>query len=341
MQSQHKESSGDSNEKKPLQPNSGAATKEPLDNPMIEMKATDSSEEDEDDVDDAELKGDDDLEGNEDGDQSNFFKLRREKRLAMNRASARARRKRNKVLLSTLSTQVSDLTQKNRNLQEANEKLIDKVQQLEAALQQSQSVLGNLISQQDHLASAGLAGNSPLTGLHGENHELFRSLLNHPSSSMSGSMLGTPLTPATPSMPTSNLRELLLKAQMSQLLQNPSASHLEAAAAAAEMRMQLQSQSEMGGGGATGASPISRLLGRLSQHNAGPPQLPVLASTGGGGTGAGASLQSSLLGQASGAGNALDGLDMLGRRGQQQGLKRKAEDDAERVIADALRRTGR
>ncbi|KAL7566313.1 hypothetical protein ACA910_013637 [Epithemia clementina (nom. ined.)] len=65
---------------------------------------------DDDDSDDANLA--DDIKGDP-AEQTN--RLRREKRLAMNRESARARRKRKKILIETLEHQVAELTKSNQN----------------------------------------------------------------------------------------------------------------------------------------------------------------------------------------------------------------------------------
>lgn len=86
------------------------------------------------------------------------LKVRREKRLAMNRASARARRRRKKDLLDTLSTQVSDLTNQKQALQTANEGLKARVEQLEAALHQATNTITAIAS-----ASSGASGLSSTT----------------------------------------------------------------------------------------------------------------------------------------------------------------------------------
>lgn len=64
----------------------------------------------------------------------NFERLRREKRLRLNRESARARRNRNKTRMETLEREKEELISRNRRFVEANQALRAKVQQLEADL---------------------------------------------------------------------------------------------------------------------------------------------------------------------------------------------------------------
>ena len=75
-------------------------------------------------------------------------KMKRERRLAMNRTSARARRKRKKVLLDTLANQVTELTKQHQALELTNGTLRARVQQLEASLTQSQATIATLLQQQ-------------------------------------------------------------------------------------------------------------------------------------------------------------------------------------------------
>lgn len=77
---------------------------------------------------------------------SGTLKVRREKRLAMNRASARARRRRKKDLLDILSAQVTDLKNHNQTLQGANETMNARVEQLEAALNQAKTTITAITS---------------------------------------------------------------------------------------------------------------------------------------------------------------------------------------------------
>eukprot|EP00526_Cylindrotheca_closterium_P017269 CAMPEP_0113621954 /NCGR_PEP_ID=MMETSP0017_2-20120614/11236_1 /TAXON_ID=2856 /ORGANISM="Cylindrotheca closterium" /LENGTH=311 /DNA_ID=CAMNT_0000531745 /DNA_START=79 /DNA_END=1014 /DNA_ORIENTATION=+ /assembly_acc=CAM_ASM_000147 len=76
----------------------------------------------------------------------NVLKNRREKRLAMNRASARARRRRKKDLLSTLAAQVQELKNQNQILQTKHETATARVEQLESALTQAQATITALSS---------------------------------------------------------------------------------------------------------------------------------------------------------------------------------------------------
>jgi hypothetical protein len=78
-------------------------------------------------------------------------RLRREKRLAMNRESARARRKRKKVLLETLEQQVSDLTKQNQRYRITNETLTLQVAQLENDLALAKSTIAVLSNQSSNL----------------------------------------------------------------------------------------------------------------------------------------------------------------------------------------------
>lgn len=75
------------------------------------------------------------------GSPSRVGTARREKRLAMNRASAKARRKRKKVMLDTLSAQVNDLQTVNQALTSTNESLQTRVRQLETALVQANATI--------------------------------------------------------------------------------------------------------------------------------------------------------------------------------------------------------
>lgn len=74
-------------------------------------------------------------------------RLRRQKRLAMNRESARARRKRKKALIETLEEHVNELTKRNQRYQMATESLTAKVNKLESDLAISRSTIQLLTSQ--------------------------------------------------------------------------------------------------------------------------------------------------------------------------------------------------
>jgi bZIP transcription factor len=71
-------------------------------------------------------------------------RLRRAKRLEMNRESARARRKRKKALIDTLEKHVTDLTQKNRRLVAINTALTDNSRSLEMELQNARQTIKKL-----------------------------------------------------------------------------------------------------------------------------------------------------------------------------------------------------
>ena len=80
--------------------------------------------------------------------------LRREKRLAMNRATARERRRRKKERMELLEQRVQDLTQKNSIIQESNEVLRARVAQLEAQLKMANSTAeGSQVSTNNSQAS--------------------------------------------------------------------------------------------------------------------------------------------------------------------------------------------
>lgn len=115
------------------------AAKRPTEEDVSDLDSDDDSEDDDSEA--KKLKA-----GGRGGDLS---RLRREKRLAMNRESARARRKRKKVLLETLEQQVADLAKRNQRFQLANETLSAKVHQLESELSVARSTI-TLLSQQSN-----------------------------------------------------------------------------------------------------------------------------------------------------------------------------------------------
>lgn len=124
-------------------------------------------------------------------------KARKEKRLAMNRASARTRRKRKKVLLESLTNEVTNLTKANQTLQDANDTLRGRVEQLEAALGQAQATIAST------LTASVSARVQPRYGLMEQNQEdVLRSLL---------------LGGSAPAMNQSVLGNQLLNAQAAQL----------------------------------------------------------------------------------------------------------------------------
>lgn len=86
--------------------------------------------------------------GTTDGEPTDkLARLRREKRLAMNRESARARRKRKKVLLQTMEQQVAEMTKRNQQFQLTNESLTARVNELETELGIARSTI-NILSKQ-------------------------------------------------------------------------------------------------------------------------------------------------------------------------------------------------
>ena len=100
-------------------------------------------------------------------------RLRREKRLAMNRESARARRKRKKVLLETLEQEVSVLSKKNQSFQVVNENLTARVNLLESELVKAKSTIALLTGQ----AARGISGSDPVASLLQSNADLAHSRL--------------------------------------------------------------------------------------------------------------------------------------------------------------------
>lgn len=69
-------------------------------------------------------------------------RLKREKRLAMNRECARARRRRKKLRMELLDARVQELNQKNTRIQDENSALRARVMQLEAELGAAKSTAG-------------------------------------------------------------------------------------------------------------------------------------------------------------------------------------------------------
>lgn len=84
-----------------------------------------------------------------------------------NPESARARRKRKKVLLDTLEQQVAELAKRNQKYQASNDSLTSQVRQLEADLAVARSTIALLSSQQPKLATAQASmGGLPLSAAH-------------------------------------------------------------------------------------------------------------------------------------------------------------------------------
>jgi hypothetical protein len=82
-------------------------------------------------------------------------RLRRAKRLAMNRQSARARRKRKKVMIESLELQVAELAKRNQHYQVANDSLNSQVSQLERELAVARSTISLLQKESDSRAGSG------------------------------------------------------------------------------------------------------------------------------------------------------------------------------------------
>lgn len=102
-----------------------------------------SSEDDSDDSDEKREKPTENIPRKKGGFEE-LERLRREKRLAMNRESARARRKRKKFLMESLESRVEEMNQRNQRLTRANETLRNQVNHLEAELSVSRSTIAVL-----------------------------------------------------------------------------------------------------------------------------------------------------------------------------------------------------
>lgn len=83
-------------------------------------------------------------------DTESMARLRKEKRLAMNRESARNRRKRKKVLIQSLESQVSEVSKSKEELKSENEKLSNRLQAVETELQIANATTASLITQRNH-----------------------------------------------------------------------------------------------------------------------------------------------------------------------------------------------
>jgi hypothetical protein len=144
------------------------------------------------DEDSNEHSEDEDMEEGEDANSSNLSgqpkevqTVRREKRLAMNRASARARRKRKKSLLDSLASQVTDLTKRNQALQLSSDTFRGRADQLESALTQAQATISSLVAdssrgsakQPPHQQLGAAASVGSTIGLSAANQEALRALL--------------------------------------------------------------------------------------------------------------------------------------------------------------------
>jgi uncharacterized protein YggU (UPF0235/DUF167 family) len=86
----------------------------------------------------------------------------------MKRHSARARRKKKKVLIEALAIQVTDLTNKNRTLHIDNDSLKIRIAELDAALGQANATISTLFSKRSQTSQISQAL---------ENQEALRSFL--------------------------------------------------------------------------------------------------------------------------------------------------------------------
>ena len=202
-------------------------------------------------------------------------KLRREKRLAMNRASARARRKRKKVLLDSLANQVTELTKRNQAIQLANETLRSKVDQLESALAQSQATIASLLSDPRQAALSQPIVRPDLGVAASAHQDALRALLQVPPASLNpaaaGMLAGTASIPGATAAGGASLSERLAQHKLlnAQLLAQggagaaagqPSQSQLlEAAGLAAVLR---RDPAFAAAAAASSASPIGSFLGQ-------------------------------------------------------------------------------
>jgi len=123
---------------------------------------TDAASEPEDGIDSAsadhgEDESTDDGEDNQSSKKRKFMtfdEIQRERRLALNRASARDRRKRKKDIMETLSVQVADITKKLSTSEAENKSLRARLAQLESALKQAEMTVATLSRQSPSLASS-------------------------------------------------------------------------------------------------------------------------------------------------------------------------------------------
>lgn len=129
-------------------------------------RKSDDSSSDEDSQDGLGPSGGEDSGGKLGEGNSNLDRLRRQKRLAMNRESARNRRKRKKMLLETLEKQVEEMNQVNTRLRTTNEALTARVTQLESELTMSKSTIAMITGSQHPLlgpSGFGGGGGDPLS----------------------------------------------------------------------------------------------------------------------------------------------------------------------------------
>jgi myosin heavy subunit len=141
------------------------------------LKCNASSEDDYDEDDRSESDENDEKEQGDSSNPNELSRVRREKRLAMNRASARARRKRKKVLLDSLANQLTDITKQNQTLQRSNDTLRARVEQLEPLLAQAQATISALVLQAGPSLQHHLQLGATATSLDTATQESIRSLL--------------------------------------------------------------------------------------------------------------------------------------------------------------------
>jgi hypothetical protein len=184
---------------------------------------------------------------------SGTLKVRREKRLAMNRASARARRRRKKDLLDILSAQVTDLKHQNQAQQGANETLNARVEQLEAALSQAKTTITAITSSSGAGFSLGQPhGTSGASTINSSNDEArLRSLV---LGGLSGGLSGG----------TSGLGDSFINARVHQYLQqqNQMTNGMGTSGGLGRIYPQLHQQQTSELGSLSGFSNLGSLLGQ-------------------------------------------------------------------------------
>jgi hypothetical protein len=119
-----------------------------------------------DDSDSSSDDGREKKEARKEDDNSNMdrlARLRKEKRLAMNRESARVRRRRKKILIQSLEGQVAELTSKAQELQSTNARLLTRLQVVESELSMANSTITQLLALQQKLEE-GVSRTIPLSG---------------------------------------------------------------------------------------------------------------------------------------------------------------------------------
>lgn len=114
-----------------------------------------------DDDSDGDSSSDDERPSKIEGKLDRSAQLRKEKRLAMNRESARQRRKRKKILIQSLEGQVSELTTQAEEFKASNDRLMARLRSVESELQIANSTISYLLSSQPQ---GGRAASLPIPG---------------------------------------------------------------------------------------------------------------------------------------------------------------------------------